>query len=205
MFNFGCTTNERGEGPNGSCSLASVAEDMLNQREQAARLGQEGGSLEGRTTAAGVGSMLGAGVGVAASVACDGTTAGLCTAGNPAIVATGAAIGGLLGVATYDAYHAAAKAVRTLQNIHGNDLNSRRMTYVYQLVSDRNDAILKFGITSSKNPFSRYPTWVYTVGRFHMEIISQHSTRAAARLEEKARCQNYFIVHNKMPPLSLVC
>jgi RHS repeat-associated protein len=88
---------------------------------------------------------------------------------------------------------------------HGNSLDSTRSTWVYQLVSNRNGAILKFGITSEPNPLKRYPAWFYEVGNFRMEPLARYPARAPARADELGRCTQYSITNGSLPPLSFGC
>ncbi|OYU15789.1 MAG: hypothetical protein CFE37_04460 [Alphaproteobacteria bacterium PA4] len=199
MYNSSCVTNKKGEAPNSYCSSASVAEDSLIQKEQSKQNTE-------RTAAGAFGAAVGAVTGVSVAAACDTASVGLCVVGNSTIVSGGAMIGGLIGLSAYDGALALTKAAnRAWTILHGNDLNSRRQTYVYQLVSNRNDAVLKFGITSSSNPLNRYISWIYGVGNFRMEILSTHASRGAARAEEFSRCSQYLASYGTLPPLSIKC
>src|SRR5687767_12730496 len=72
--------------------------------------------------------------------------------------------------------------------VHGNSLSSTQPTHVYQLVSSRDGAVLKYGITSEANPLGRYPAFFYVWGQFTMEVLSTYPTRAQARQDEAGRC-----------------
>jgi RHS repeat-associated protein len=96
-----------------------------------------------------------------------------------------------------------AASVQTM--VHGNSLSSTRATHVYQLVSTRDGAVLKYGITSALDPMARYPAFFYSWGQFTMELLATYPTRAQARQDEVGRCTAYVAATGDLPPLSLVC
>jgi hypothetical protein len=130
------------------------------------------------------------------------------------VIAGGIAVIGV-GVACYQACGALASAAvarvsqvsgQIAAAVHGNSLSSTRPTSVYQLVSDRDNAVLKYGITSNPLSQSRYPSYVYEIGYFRMVILARYPTRAQARADEFGRCTNYVATHGgALPPLSVIC
>ena len=142
-----------------------------------------------------------------------GATTGPGEIPNQVIVAGTAAVGA--GIACYQGCSALGSMLNSKLNqlrmqiaqplVHGNSLSSRRMTWVYQLVSNRSQGVLKYGITSMGSPETRYPSFFYAIGNFRMELLKQYPTRAQARADEFGRCVNYTAVHGSLPPLSIIC
>jgi Possible hemagglutinin (DUF637) len=135
---------------------------------------------------------IGAAIGMVVSAGCDVGTGGVCALGNPAMVgASGAA-----GMATGAALDA------QIDGVHGNSLDSQRQTYVYQLTDRDNGDVLKYGITSEANPFSRYTASEYDSMNADMQILESYPTRLMARVEELRLTGNYFIQNERFPPLT---
>lgn len=149
---------------------------------------------------------------VASSTAVRGTVAfgaGASLADGPAPV--GEVIGGTAilavaaGVVANKAINDVVGLVSSVSRVHGNSMASTRQTTVYQLVSNRDGAVLKYGITSESYFQDRYPSWVYSVGNFTIEALAVYPTRPLARADEFARCQSYAAATGHLPPLSLTC
>ncbi len=134
-------------------------------------------------------SGVGGGLGVIAAGACDVATEGVCTPADPWIV--GAVAAGTV---------ATAEALNSIS--HGNSLDSSRQTYVYQLVQSGTDEVLKYGITSEVNPYSRYTASEYSKWNADMQILGLYPTRLMARVEELRLNGNYVMQNGSFPPMT---
>jgi hypothetical protein len=93
-------------------------------------------------------------------------------------------------------------------DLHGNDLNSRRPTWVYELFGtglDNEGDTLKFGITSRDPARTRYSEPWYRSNEADMNPLVQFSDRQSARIYEKFLCTNYVITNGKLPSMSKTC
>lgn len=146
------------------------------------------------------GSVVGAGVGIAASAGCDAASGGVCVPANPEIViasaAGGAAAGGVVGA-----------AVDSLEKrINGNSWLSPDPTSVYVLRSNVDGSVLKFGITNLVgNETARYSFAELTALNANMTVIATFDSRAPARMLEIGLCMGYTATNGKLPPASSRC
>jgi RHS repeat-associated protein len=139
------------------------------------------------------GASIGTALGIVTSAGCDAGTALACSVANPAIVAGMAAAGAATGAAADAAFNASGSYV------HGNSLDSLRVTYVYELVDRSTEEIVKYGITSEVNPYSRYTAADYLAMNARMEFLGSYETRWMARSEELRLTGNYVIENGRFP------
>jgi RHS repeat-associated protein len=69
--------------------------------------------------------------------------------------------------------------------LHGNNLLSKRWTWLYQIMSNVDDSLVKTGITSEPNPEDRYDSSYYEDNDYRMEVRSGWPDRATPDLYEK--------------------
>ena len=137
------------------------------------------------------GGMIGTTVGVALSAACDVGTDGLCVPANPTVVGASASAGAATG---------AAVGALIDSVVHGNSMDSLRLTYVYQLIDQTQpDVILKYGITSELNPLDRYSNAEYAAMNARMQVLGAYPNRLMARVEELILNGNYVIQNEEFP------
>jgi RHS repeat-associated protein len=86
--------------------------------------------------------------------------------------------------------------------VHGNSLDSQRQTYVYQLVDQTTNEVLKYGITSEPNPVDRYTAAEYAATNSQMQVLGSFSNRAYARIYELGLNGSYVIQNGRFPPLT---
>jgi hypothetical protein len=142
------------------------------------------------------GTAIGTAAGVGVAAGCNIGTAGACVLANPAIVASGTGVG-----------IAAGALADTIGNVvNGNSWLSPNPTTVYQLVSNVDDSVWKYGITDQADPTGRYTQSYYSAFNVTMQPIATFESRAPARMLEIGLCTAYAISHDgKLPVLSKRC
>ena len=152
------------------------------------------------------------GAGIATGVAAGGLIGGslgalaggaVTTGGGPYGTLGGAAAGGQAGTILGAIGGGVAGAQIAC---HGNSLSSTRPTWVYQVISNRDGGLLKYGITSRLDPQGRYASLIYRIGNARLVPIDVFPTRRQARDLELQLCNAYRASHGgALPPWSLVC
>ena len=156
-------------------------------------------SRQARAQIIGAGAFLGWTAGTVAAGGCTAGTGGVCALGAPAMIIGSAA----LGAATGDAV---ATAVDKLTDaINGNSWLSPTPTSVYQLLSNVDNSVMKYGITNEGDPWNRYTQAFYDAANVRMDVIATFDYRAPARMLEVMLCTSYVAANGKLPPMSSRC
>jgi RHS repeat-associated protein len=156
-------------------------------------------SHEARARLIGAGAVAGGTLGAVGAGACAAGSGGVCALGAPTMIAGGAALGAVTG-------DALATGIDSIGNaINGNSWLSPNPTTVYQLVSNADNSVWKYGITDQTNPQDRYSASYYSQFNVRMEPIMQFGSRAPARILEIGLCSAYVVSNGKLPTLSSRC
>jgi RHS repeat-associated protein len=160
------------------------------------------GSNGAATCTAALGSAaMGCGLLIGTAAACPET--GVSCLGMPAAAAMCAA-GATVSVALCSVANSNA-ANQSAAVVHGNSLRSLRATWVYELRSNVDDSLLKYGITSDTPPEQRYTTMEMLEADAHMVRLEQFDTRLLARVNEFTLCTSFLSVNGRLPPMSARC
>jgi RHS repeat-associated protein len=145
------------------------------------------------------GGLLGGTAGAVAAGGCTAGTGGVCALGTPTLVAGGVALGAAAGDALATAVDKVTEA------IHGNSWLNPTPTTVYQLLSNVDNSVMKYGITNEANPMERYTQSFYQAANVRMDVITTYESRVPARMLEIMLCTSYTAANGKLPPMSGRC
>ena len=108
-----------------------------------------------------------------------------------------------LGAAAGDALATAVDKIT--DSIHGNSWLNPTPTTVYQLLSNVDNSVMKYGITNEANPMERYTQAFYQAANVRMDVITTFESRVPARMLEIMLCTSYTAANGKLPPMSGRC
>jgi hypothetical protein len=145
------------------------------------------------------GGLLGGTAGAVAAGGCAAGTGGVCALGAPTMVMGGLAGGMVAGDVL------ATGIDRLTDFVHGNSDISPTPTTVYQLISNFDGSILKYGITGNTDPTTRYSSSEYRALNATMVPIMTFENRGPARVLEVMLCSSYVVINGRLPPASLRC
>lgn len=111
--------------------------------------------------------------------------------------------GAALGAATGDALATAVDKITDA--IHGNSWLNPTPTSVYQLISNVDNSVMKYGITNEADPSNRYTQGFYGAANVRMDVIATFDSRVPARMLEVMLCTSYVATNGKLPAMSSRC